>query len=149
KDWSPRLGASYDLFGNGKTAVKFSLGKYLEGPNLITYTRLASPAASIAVSVQRSWLDSNLNGLPDCNPAVLPENGACGATNNSNFGNAVVSTRYADDVPTTRMSNWELGTSIQHEILPRTSVTVGYYRRWYNNLRVTQNRAVSNADYTP
>src|SRR6187401_2879967 len=29
KDITPRLGASYDLFGNGKTAVKASLGKYM------------------------------------------------------------------------------------------------------------------------
>src|SRR5581483_2338576 len=29
KDISPRFGAAYDLFGNGKTALKVSLGKYL------------------------------------------------------------------------------------------------------------------------
>jgi len=29
KDLSPRLGAVYDLFGNGKTAVKISAGRYV------------------------------------------------------------------------------------------------------------------------
>ncbi len=29
KDITPRLGASYDLFGTGKTALKASLGKYM------------------------------------------------------------------------------------------------------------------------
>ena len=29
KDLTPRVGAAYDLFGNGKTAVKFNIGKYL------------------------------------------------------------------------------------------------------------------------
>jgi len=149
KNWSPRLGTSYDVFGNGKTALKVSLGKYLEGPNLITYTRLANPAASIAVSATRSWGDANGNGVPDCDLVSFPANGECGPNNNLNFGNSVVTTRYADDVPTTRMSNWQFGTGIQHELLPSTSVSVGYFRRWYNNLRITQNRAVTNADFSP
>ena len=31
KDVSPRIGISYDLLGNGKTAVKWNLGRYVEG----------------------------------------------------------------------------------------------------------------------
>ena len=31
KDITPRMGAAYDLFGNGKTAVKVTLNKYLQG----------------------------------------------------------------------------------------------------------------------
>ena len=27
-DLTPRFGAAYDLFGNGKTAIKFNLGHY-------------------------------------------------------------------------------------------------------------------------
>jgi outer membrane receptor for Fe3+-dicitrate len=29
-DWVPRFGAAYDLTGNGKTGLKFSVGRYME-----------------------------------------------------------------------------------------------------------------------
>ena len=38
-DWTnvtPRFGIAYDVFGTGKTAVKFNIGKYLAAPNPIT-----------------------------------------------------------------------------------------------------------------
>lgn len=31
EDFTPRMGLAYDVFGNGRTAVKANLGKYLEG----------------------------------------------------------------------------------------------------------------------
>ena len=35
KDITPRIGASYDLFGNGKTALKVSVGKYPLGVSTV------------------------------------------------------------------------------------------------------------------
>ena len=47
-DWSdisPRMGMAYDLFGNGKTAVKFNLGKYMEALSALNRQRPESAAA--------------------------------------------------------------------------------------------------------
>ena len=141
KNVSPRLGASYDLFGNGKTAVKVSLGRYLEGPNLTAFTRLANPAAAIAVSATRTWNDLNRD--------FVPQESELGALNQATFGNSTIVTTYAPDVLTTRGYNWELSTALQHELMPRVSVNVAYFRRSYGNTRVTQNTAVTSADYSP
>jgi hypothetical protein len=47
-----------------------------------------------------------------------------------------------------RPSDWQLGVSIQQEVIPRVSVEVGYFRRWMNNFTVTDNRAVNASDFT-
>ena len=44
KDLLPRFGASYDMFGNGKTAVKFFLGRYLTTFNTVDEWINYSPA---------------------------------------------------------------------------------------------------------
>jgi hypothetical protein len=76
KDVTPKLGATYDLFGNGKTALKVTLNKYLEGmgttgfgaaqvtdaPNPLN--RLSGTAAPFPT---RTWADANGNFAPDCN----------------------------------------------------------------------------------
>src|SRR2546428_549185 len=61
KDLSPRLGASYDLFGTGRTAVKASIGRYVSGGGR---GALNSPAGRIGldgVGGARTWSDANGN----------------------------------------------------------------------------------------
>jgi hypothetical protein len=143
-DWknvTPRLGASYDLFGNGKTAVKFSLGKYLEGPNLTSFTRLANPAANIAVSASRTWNDANGD--------FIPQASELGPLNVATFGLPNVITTYSPSALTTRGYNWEVTGALQHELRPGVSLSVSYARRSYGNIRATQNQDVTSASYSP
>jgi len=156
KDVTPRLGLAYDLFGNGKTAVKVSIGKYLEAPNPPTYTRPANPAGALVQSATRTWNDTTFpvgdprrgNFAPDCDFSNSGVNGECGAVTPTNFGSTNISTRYADDVLTTRGYNWEFAAQVAHELMPRVAVNAGYFRRWYGNFRVTDNLSISPSDYT-
>src|SRR5688572_18873747 len=66
KDISPRGGVAYDLFGNGKTALKVNFGKYLEPTSNNNNYILSNPITRIATTTQRSWTDSNNNFRPDC-----------------------------------------------------------------------------------
>ena len=61
----PRVGAAYDLFGTGKTALKFNMGRYLEAAvnDNGAYSRLA-PSNRLATSTNRTWTDANGNFIP-------------------------------------------------------------------------------------
>ncbi len=61
-DITPRVGVAYDVFGNGKTAVKFNFGRYLEAAvnDNGVYSRLA-PSSRLATSTTRTWTDANGN----------------------------------------------------------------------------------------
>jgi hypothetical protein len=150
-DLSPRLGASYDVLGTGKTALKVSLNKYLQ--NEAAGSDLAigpNPLQTVANNTGRSWNDANRNFVPDCNLHSPDANGECGAISNRAFGTVRPGATYDPDVLRgwgKRLANWEFSAGVQHELMPRTSLDVAYFRRAYQNFIVTDNRAVSAADY--
>jgi hypothetical protein len=42
-----------------------------------------------------------------------------------------------------RQYDWNFGIQVQQELLPRVSVNVGYFRRWFGNFFVTDNLATT------
>jgi hypothetical protein len=151
KDWSPRIGAAYDLFGTGRTALKVSLGRYAAK----TGTTIASannPIQTSVNNVNRNWTDTNGNYQPDCDLANRAANGECGAMSNLNFGGTRITNRYDDRVLEgwgARGYTWDLSTEVQQQIGSGLSVTAGYYRNWLGNFTTTDNLAVEPADYSP
>ncbi|HEV8397590.1 MAG TPA: carboxypeptidase regulatory-like domain-containing protein [Vicinamibacterales bacterium] len=164
KDIDPRFGASYDLFGDGKTAIKGSIGRYVVADSY-TIARAVNPVQSTVNTVTRTWAPpvgvayvGTYNPFDDCdltNPAAnskRPGAVSCGAISNPLFGQvATRTTNYDPDIVEgwhKRPNNWEMQFSIQRELVPRVSVYAGYSRRWYGNLFATRNLNVTNADYT-
>jgi hypothetical protein len=131
KNLNPRVGVAYDLGGQGKTALKASLGRY--NPALRS-TTTNPPAAGIAPSTNRTWNDTNTNQLPDCNLLDPNPNGECGAWSDRTFGQNVIPTRNAPDAIegfNAQDYNWQASASVQHELRPGVGVNVGYFRTWY------------------
>src|SRR5690606_26206007 len=164
-DITPRAGVAFDVFGNGNTALKVNVGKYLEAAtNHNTYS-LSNPAARVAGSavlggqpaVTRTWTDANFNYVPDCDllatgTSDLRASGGdfCGPISNANFGRPVFSGRFDPDILegwSVRPSDWQVGVSVQQKVLEGLSVEVGYYRRWLQNFTVSDNLAVGPEDF--
>jgi hypothetical protein len=162
-DLSARMSAAYDLFGNGKTAVKVSFGKFLvaqDNNGSLIGPGGGATVARLTSSVSRSWTDSNGNRVVDCDLSATPAGQAaqnlsgsggdvCGA---GNLGFAQPTTNTVFDPAIyrgwgVRPFNYAFDVSVQHQLLPRVSVNVGYFRRWFGNFLVTQNRNLGPSDY--
>lgn len=148
-DLLPRVGVAYNLFGNGKTAVKASLSRYVIADK-VDFTTLNNPFNTSVNTVTRTWTDLNNDFVPNCdfsNPAIQPE---CGV-GNVNFGKVLIRTRYEDAVREgfgSRGYNWEGSAGIQHELLERVSIKGEYFRRWFGNFTATDNLEWSPADFS-
>ena len=73
---NPRLGVSYDLFGNGRTALKSSFGRYV-GKMATVVALVNNPLTTSVNSVNRSWSDANGDFIPNCDLPNSAANGEC------------------------------------------------------------------------
>ncbi|MEQ1898678.1 MAG: carboxypeptidase regulatory-like domain-containing protein [Vicinamibacterales bacterium] len=149
QDINPRVGAAYDLFGNGRTAIKAAFGRYVisESLNIATQT---NPSAALAASVARTWADANGNLVPDCTLTNNAANGECGAVSSATFGTSVFNLRFDPDFLSgygVRPFNYQANAIVQQELGKGMGLSVGYFRTWYGNITVTDNLAVTSADY--
>ena len=167
KDVTPRMAVAYDLAGTGRTAIKMSLGKYLEGVGVSGIYANTNPTLRMpqttppfgTAGVTRAWTDANRNFVPDCdllNPGAQDLRGSggdvCGVLSNANFGKNVLTNTFDAGVLDgwgVRPSDWNLALSIQQQIGRRSSVDVTYTRRSFHGFSAADNLSLEPSDLTP
>ena len=167
KDVTPRAGAVFDVFGDGRTAAKIHVGKYLEGVGVSGIYASSNPTLRLpqttsvfgTAGVTRSWVDANANFVADCdlsNPAAQDLRGsggdACGVLSNVRFGTPMLTSTFDPAVLSgwgVRPSDWTFGAAIEHQIGEHTAASIAYTRRWFQGFTVADNTALAASDFTP
>ena len=146
-DINPRLGVSYDVFGNGRTALKASIGRFNQ-LSRSDMTRRFHPFTSSISNANRNWTDLNGNFIPDCDlknfaAQDLSASGGdiCGPISNVNFGKFIpTATQFSDSViKANRDYLWDINVQFDHEIVHGLSVNAGYNHNWDGNFVITDN----------
>ncbi|MGE0815109.1 MAG: carboxypeptidase regulatory-like domain-containing protein [Vicinamibacterales bacterium] len=144
KDFAPRVGIVYDVFGNGRTALKAGFNRYNESRTTQFATRY-NPLALTSASL--SWTDLNGNDIAEGDKGCAYLSPGCEINYGqlpANFGSRSLATV---DPDFQRTYNLEYTGGIQHELFPRVSVSATYYRRKFYDLAVRDNLLREFGDY--
>jgi len=157
-DLWPRGGVAYDLFGDGKTSLKFNFGRYLEAAQNGGLFTALNPTGRLSTTTSRAWTDANGNWVPDCDllsgatqDLRAAGGDTCGPNINANFGTQVFESTLDPDLLSgwgVRSGDWQWGASVQQQVLPRVGVELSYLRRWLVNFPVIDNRVRAPEDHT-
>ena len=153
RDISPRVGVAYDLFGNGRTALKGSFGKYMQGEGVTGVTQANNPQATVVLAADRTWGDTNGDFVPDCDLTNIAANGECGALNNDAFGQVrTPNTTFGKDVLEgwgVRPYNVRTSVTLQHQLRPGMALNISWFRNAFHNFSVSDNLLVEPGDFDP
>ena len=168
--FAPRLGVTYDLFGNGKTVLKASFGQYFDqriaGQLADTYDTVEKNTAQSFIEFP--WGGATQNGLPVLNgPIVNGKNTGVNApawvtgpaptptpwiaTGNNynplNPGNLSSSNSVDPNVKDPKTN--EITAGVSQEIGPGFGITVTYTYRRYSDFLWNHLNGITSADYVP
>ncbi|MGE0706047.1 MAG: hypothetical protein AB7P22_19160, partial [Vicinamibacterales bacterium] len=147
----PRFGATYDLFGDGTTALKFGANLYTR-PMAGSFSKRYNPLRGSETDV-RDWFDVELvpgtatrSGVPrPTDGDGVAQDWEIGPSNNRSFG---IAPDRRPEEGIKRETNREYTVSVQRQLFSGLSVTAGWYRRTYHNLIGEDNLLVDPAtDY--
>ena len=154
KTWSPRFGIVYDLFGDAKTAIKFSVNRYqLSATNGVAAAlnpmRLQSASVtwrdlngddiaqgSLGLHVRRGRVRDELRAVAE---ELRPHH--AGLLDDRDRRDRFPCGTSQVDPNIQRPSDVAYNVGIQHELFPRVSVTANFIRTNFSNLSLVDQHA--------
>jgi hypothetical protein len=161
-NFSPRVSGVYDLFGNGKTAIRAGLS-HIVATATDGLAESVSPSANISGSTTATvaWTDVNNDNVVEYTVHPLPGGGVNGCTN---YGQLGCELRFADlpagfgaigvnnklDPNLKRPAYNQINVGISQEVFKGVSMSAEWYRTIGKNISYTQNtaRAVTGSDFS-
>ena len=140
KNWSPRLGLVYDLFGGHQTALKAGFGKY-NTPIVTSIVNNFNPMFLTSVNIP--WNDADRNGIAE---GVGFGQGELGPNPNPLFG--ILQNRKLDP-NFQREYNLQYSAGVQHQLTRGVTLNFNWNRRVDYQQVVTLNNAVPASAWTP
>jgi hypothetical protein len=160
-DWVPRFGAAYDLTGDGKTALKFSVGRYME-QDASAFPERYNPMTLVPSSV--SWIDQNTQ-LQDCKVPGVDKTGCNDIAEGElgcTFRTAGCEINFAQlpatfgvrrnrnpDPDLSRPYQLVYNGGISRELRPGLGISANYYHRRFYDITFTTDLAKPASVYTP
>jgi carboxypeptidase family protein len=132
---SPRIGVSWDVVGDGRTALKGGVSRYdrLEGITIIQPLNQRNIAFQVC-----PWSDVNNDLSAQLGEIAMAR---CTGSLQPSLGNV--------DPDLQRPHQWEYTAMVQRQVGATTSVSLAYYGRRFSDLYTTVNAAVPPSSYTP
>jgi hypothetical protein len=127
------MGVAYDLFGDGKTAVKGNIGKYMQ-----------SEGSGFAATYNPLIFDTDTRSWTDTNQDDIAQESELGPTSNRTFG---VRRNRNPDPDIRRPYQWVYDIGVQRELTAGVALTVSYNKRSYFDKHWTDNLAIAPSNY--
>jgi hypothetical protein len=148
-DVSPRASMAYDLFGDGRTALKASFARYID-PLTGGFADRYAPGAG---NETRNWFDCTINAAGSaCATGVTAptDNDDIAQAHEIGPGGATFGIREDRDFDPgiQRERNTEITAGIQHQLFSRVSVIAQFYHRTFQDMEMLNRELITQADYT-
>ena len=147
-NWSPRLGAAYDLMGDGRTVVRSSFAVYYGqiAPGGLSGTLNPVSAASISFP----WNDANNDRFVQLDEVTLTRAAVIVFDGNYNPDNpGFLGTTNTVDPGLENEKTVEYTATVDHQLSSRMAVSLSYIYRQYSDFRFSQRVGIDASNWTP